>query len=690
MAKSRAAIQAAYRAHKKQKMGEAAYLQAERKRVKQYYVPIGQLPRHKQKQRREDNLLRVRLHRERKKKESCKAKEKGEQELVQIQGQEFGGQNREEESDDSAISEGESEVSGKMIMKMPYKYPQSRKVQTRKRTSRALSRAHRRIADLEKKLKASKRLTKKISKRCERAVRKIKGASAPPRSDTPRSKVTAQLKQAGFSPRSVPQKFKRQLQFSQAIVDEVRYSSAKLKKQNDKKVLNRIISGKVIKKYRLISLTKKSLGIDRRALARVNSKNVGHIIRGPKQQRTAWVKLQNEVLTFLEREDNSRVMPGKKDACKSGHSEQKTQIRVLNDYLNNLYQKYRSENPDKKYISYSAFKRVRQRNPHIKLVNYTARNTSLCQKHQNLSLMLKALATKSPGLSSKTPDDFAAKYDDVAVEIMLNKLLENEAAQNIDFDVWKRTPTESGQKKTKLFHSVLGKVEFVNSFQQTMREFRDHVVRVKTQCDATHKCKDSLPKDECVVQMDFAENYTCVPLEEVQSGYWNQESVTLHPTVIYYRDTESNTLKHHSYVAVSDDRGHNTSTIKAILDSLVPRVTKLAPDIKRIHYWTDSPTAQYRNKTIFSIVADHHTIFDGIYATWNYFESGHGKGPCDGVGGTVKRLADDAVKRGAVIQNANDFYSWAVQEREKTGIEYFFVSKDQCTRRNDKQEVVCS
>ncbi|KAJ8050563.1 hypothetical protein HOLleu_03812 [Holothuria leucospilota] len=154
----------------------------------------------------------------------------------------------------------------------------------------------------------------------------------------------------------------------------------------------------------------------------------------------------------------------------------------------------------------------------------------------------------------------------------------------------------------------------------------------------------------------------CVPLEEVQSGYWNQESVTLHPTVIYYRDTESNTLKHHSYVAVSDDRGHNTSTIKArpILDSLVPRVTKLAPDIKGIHYWTDSPTAQYRNKTIFSIVADHYTIFDGVYATWNYFESGHGKGPCDGVGGTVKRLADDAVKRGAVMQNANDFYSWAV------------------------------
>ncbi|WAR07281.1 LOW QUALITY PROTEIN: hypothetical protein MAR_017239 [Mya arenaria] len=32
-------------------------------------------------------------------------------------------------------------------------------------------------------------------------------------------------------------------------------------------------------------------------------------------------------------------------------------------------------------------------------------------------------------------------------------------------------------------------------------------------------------------------------------------------------------------------------------------------------------------------------------ARWNYFEVGHGKGPCDGLGGTVKRMADDAIKQ---------------------------------------------
>lgn len=40
-----------------------------------------------------------------------------------------------------------------------------------------------------------------------------------------------------------------------------------------------------------------------------------------------------------------------------------------------------------------------------------------------------------------------------------------------------------------------------------------------------------------------------------------------------------------------------------------------------------------------------------------FFYAGHGKGPCDGLGGSTKRLADEAVKSGKVIiQDANDFF----------------------------------
>ena len=100
---------------------------------------------------------------------------------------------------------------------------------------------------------------------------------------------------------------------------------------------------------------------------------------------------------------------------------------------------------------------------------------------------------------------------------------------------------------------------------------------------------------------------------------------------------------------------HSASTVTAFIDNIMKKVKEWDTEVKKIHYFTDSPSSQYRNRFIFHTVANHQELY-GMLAVWNYFESGHGKGPCDGLGGTVKRLADDAVRQGkAVIQDAKDF-----------------------------------
>ena len=63
-----------------------------------------------------------------------------------------------------------------------------------------------------------------------------------------------------------------------------------------------------------------------------------------------------------------------------------------------------------------------------------------------------------------------------------------------------------------------------------------------------------------------------------------------------------------------------------------------------VHYLTDSPTSQYRNKTVFKILSCHEENF-GVMASWSYMEAGHGKGPCDPIGGVGKRKADQAVSK---------------------------------------------
>lgn len=92
-----------------------------------------------------------------------------------------------------------------------------------------------------------------------------------------------------------------------------------------------------------------------------------------------------------------------------------------------------------------------------------------------------------------------------------------------------------------------------------------------------------------------------------------------------------------------------------------------------IHYWTDSPSSQYRNRFIFHVLANQQQHF-GVHARWNYFEAGHGKGPCDGIGGTCKRRASEAVKQGkTTIQDAREFYKWATESG--IAIEYYFYSQ---------------
>ena len=107
-----------------------------------------------------------------------------------------------------------------------------------------------------------------------------------------------------------------------------------------------------------------------------------------------------------------------------------------------------------------------------------------------------------------------------------------------------------------------------------------------------------------------------------------------------------------------------------------------------IHYWTDSPFNQYRNKTIFKIISCHEEYF-GCRASWNYMESGHGKGPCDPIGGTAKHKADQAVKNGKyIIRDALDFFEWA--RNDSTAIEYLYISVNDYEKSALFVNAVCS
>ena len=89
----------------------------------------------------------------------------------------------------------------------------------------------------------------------------------------------------------------------------------------------------------------------------------------------------------------------------------------------------------------------------------------------------------------------------------------------------------------------------VNHFENQMQEFDQHVKRVNTRYNQIRNLKENLPAQNMILQMNFSESYSRKSLHEVQSAYFNQTGVTLHPAVAYYHDSEGN-LKHSSTFSI--------------------------------------------------------------------------------------------------------------------------------------------
>ncbi|XP_013401704.1 uncharacterized protein LOC106167464 [Lingula anatina] len=629
---SRAEIQKNYRERKKRNERET-YLAKERARQKRNYVPVGTLTERKRSKRRDEVKERVR---------KCRQKKKVENAAIDIPNP------VESTNDTSGYETMQSDHSTRLIVRLP-----NRRNGPRKRLSKALRKSRDKLKSLKKENEGLKKKVKCVQRKMQRWKTKMNRPACP---NTPRSNTKRLfLKSKG----SGGERVRKQLLLTNVITAEVSKFKHVTTSNAKKRQLYGSFAGKLLKKYRCISHFSKSSKINRNLISNIIRKGIN---TAKIRKRTAY-NFRREVTAFYIRDDNSRMQPGKKDSIKTKEGE--CQTRILTDYIENLYMKFTAENPNIN-ISLSTFRRMRPN--YVLTTTFISRNTCLCTKHQNFAFKLKMF--KMLGVSPTTsPDDFVKQEVTISKETLPEK---------ISFSIWKRVECQGGKMKMKILKEEMEREKFWPIWESELLEFKDHVSRVSRQFEMSKVLKQNLPNNEVFIHMDFAQNYSCKTAEEIQSAYWNSSQVTLHPIVIYFRGSDGS-LEHRSYVAVSNTLVHASSTVIAILDKLYSMELMELQNVQHIHYWTDSPTSQYRNRYIFDFIL-RHTERYGMPATWNYFESGHGKGPCDGVGGTVKRLADQAVNaQKANIQDAEDFYVWA-QNSNLRSIKFFFVQKDACDR----------
>jgi hypothetical protein len=134
-----------------------------------------------------------------------------------------------------------------------------------------------------------------------------------------------------------------------------------------------------------------------------------------------------------------------------------------------------------------------------------------------------------------------------------------------------------------------------------------------------------------------------------------------------------------AFVTASDDPRKVASAIWAHLTPVLQMAWNMG--IRRVHFISDSPSGQYRNKfnayLLYNYLLKNLGFESGI---WNFCESGHGKGAPDGVGAAAKRAADKRVSNGFNVLNANDFVSvvsvnnmlaWVVSNMQPFSIRFF-------------------
>jgi hypothetical protein len=192
--------------------------------------------------------------------------------------------------------------------------------------------------------------------------------------------------------------------------------------------------------------------------------------------------------------------------------------------------------------------------------------------------------------------------------------------------------------------------EAVKMFQESMPNFIIHHVTKKNQAALYKIHHENIEDDEMVIHFDFAENFSCSAQDQIQSAYYGQQMVSIFTVVMKHKQ-----LGTKSVVLCCDETDHSKRAVMVLLLELFEAYVKPLC-VNRVRFWSDGPSAQFKNKYMYTFLKFLHQRYELAFLQWNFFATSHGKGPVDGVGGTAKRIVWRRVmSRSTVVSNASDF-----------------------------------
>ena len=371
-------------------------------------------------------------------------------------------------------------------------------------------------------------------------------------------------------------------------------------------------------------------------------------------------------------DEYSRQMPGKKDYVSVGRGRNERvhmQKRLLLCNLRELYSEFKEKNPNAK-IGFSKFCSLRPKWCIIAGSTGT-HSVCVCAYHQNAILLLSAIKWEL------TYKDLISKIvcDPLSNECMIHRCVQcpgtdalkaflDDALKDMDLEEEFHFNQWESVDRTTLITRTVSVEDYKDLVVESIDNLTAHSYIAKSQAKYLKKLKTELRDDECIVLGDFAENYEFVIQDEIQSYHWAKDSCTLHPIVVYFKAQGEEDIQHKSFCYMSDDRIHDTCFVYQIQKLLTEYIKVNLPAISKLYYFSDGCGSQYKNYKNFLNLCNHSNDF-GFEAEWVFFATSHGKSPCDGIGGTVKRTTAKASLQRASnnqILDVNSMYDFCVEQ----------------------------
>ena len=352
-------------------------------------------------------------------------------------------------------------------------------------------------------------------------------------------------------------------------------------------------------------------------------------------------ELKKKILEFAI--DNTIDVPDKKKYVKGA--------RFRTASLLTLYNSFESQNPD--MCSYQTFVKYW---PALFVKPLASEfGTCLCTTCQNMELKVEALKARKlvfqqdevlsldSVIKASRDEDFEPENTFKAEVEALGEI--DKANIDVAFLEWnkvkqteisKNTGKTKGDKTMRLSKHLTA-AELGKSVLEEFENYKNHLDRDFVMKHELKKVRSDATEDDAiaVIHIDWAEQHKITEVKEIQSAYFNgRYSYDIHTGYVYTKEDS------HGFASLSDSSDHKA---EAIHNAIKPTIEELVVKGKnKFIICSDGPTSQYRNsKNVYLMrkLSVEHNISIRLLFT----EAGHGKSPCDGVGGNIKTQVENAL-----------------------------------------------